>query len=32
MRATTTIASVLALCLSAVSAATIQSRQVIYGW
>ncbi|KAG6368957.1 hypothetical protein INS49_003176 [Diaporthe citri] len=31
MRAATTIASLLAVCLSAVSAATIQSRQVIYG-
>lgn len=32
MRATTTIASLLAVCLSAVSAASIQSRQIIYGW
>lgn len=32
MRASTTIASLLAVCLSSASAATIQSRQVIYGW
>lgn len=32
MRAATTITSLLAVCLSAVSAATIQSRQTIYGW
>ncbi|KKY39768.1 hypothetical protein UCDDA912_g00193 [Diaporthe ampelina] len=31
MHATTTVASLLTLCLSAVGAATVQSRQVIYG-
>ncbi|KAJ0121947.1 hypothetical protein J7T55_002458 [Diaporthe amygdali] len=31
MHSASTIVSVLAVCLSAVSAATIQSRQVIYG-
>lgn len=32
MRSTTTIAALSAICLPAISAATIQTRQVVYGW